>query len=79
MVFEFAILPAYRRLGLGGEMHAALVGPWTGERTTVTARPEAQGAIAFWRAEGYEPLGHTRPWDTAPVHLMMVRNQPKQA
>ncbi|MEU8137163.1 hypothetical protein [Streptodolium elevatio] len=35
--------------------------------------------LASLRAEGYVPLGHTRPWDTAPVYLMMVRNQPKQA
>lgn len=72
-VIEFAIRAPYRRRGLGRAMHAALIGPWRGERTTLTARPEADAAMAFWQAEGYKPLGPSRPWDAAPLYVMMRR------
>ncbi|MCF2532351.1 GNAT family N-acetyltransferase [Yinghuangia soli] len=73
-VYEFAIRRPYRRLGLGRALHEALVGPWTGTRTTLTLRPSSPAAVAFWDRQGYRSVGFSRPYPTAPVYSMMLRD-----
>lgn len=73
-VYEFAIRRPHRRHGLGRAMHRALVGPWTGSRTTLTLRPSAPAAVAFWAAMGYRSVGFSRPRPADPLYTMMLRD-----
>ncbi|HSA51141.1 MAG TPA: GNAT family N-acetyltransferase [Yinghuangia sp.] len=74
VIIEFVVRASYRRSGLGRAMHSALVSPWRGERTSLTERPDAPAAVAFWDALGYKPLGPSRPWPEAPLYTMMRRD-----
>ncbi|MDI2125709.1 GNAT family N-acetyltransferase [Yinghuangia seranimata] len=73
-VYEFVVRKPYRRTGLGRAMHRALVGPWTGPRTTLTLRPSAPAAVAFWAAQGYRAVGFSRPDPAGPLYTMMLRD-----
>lgn len=73
-VYEFAVRAPYRRQGLGGAMHKALVGPWTGTRTTLTLRASSPAAVGFWDHEGYRSVGFSRPFPLAPLYTMMLRD-----
>ncbi|HSA52318.1 MAG TPA: GNAT family N-acetyltransferase [Yinghuangia sp.] len=73
-VHEFVVRAEFRRLGLGTAMHEALVGPWTGTRTTLTLRPSSPAAVGFWDAQGYRSVGFSRPFPLAPLHTMMLRD-----
>ncbi|NUU24228.1 MAG: GNAT family N-acetyltransferase [Streptomycetaceae bacterium] len=73
-VYEFAVREPYRRSGLGTAMHRALIGGWTGTRTTLTLRPSAPAAVAFWDAQGYRAVGFSRPYPLAPLYTMMLRD-----
>ncbi|WTW92524.1 GNAT family N-acetyltransferase [Streptomycetaceae bacterium NBC_01309] len=73
-VYEFAVRKEYRRQGLGTAMHKALVGPWTGTRTTLTLRASSPAAVGFWDSEGYRSVGFSRPFPLAPLYTMMLRD-----
>lgn len=73
-VYEFVVRKQFRRQRLGTAMHRALVGPWTGTRTTLTLRPSAPAAVAFWARQGYRAVGFSRPYPLSPVYTMMLRD-----
>ncbi len=73
-IFEFAVRTDSRRLGLGTAMHEALVGPWTGTRTTLTLRAGSAAAVGFWDAQGYRSVGFSRQFPLAPLYTMMLRD-----
>lgn len=73
-VYEFAVREPYRRHGLGTAMHKALVGPWTGTRTTLTLRAGSAAAVGFWDHQGYRSVGFSRPYPLAPLYTMMLRD-----
>ncbi|WP_308345172.1 GNAT family N-acetyltransferase [Streptomyces sp. ISL-94] len=72
VVKELAVLANWRGQGIGTKLHAALLDGLTAERATLTVRPEAPAA-AWYERQGYELVGHTRPWDGAPVYQTLVK------
>lgn len=74
VIMEFVVRRGFRRDGLGSALHDALVGPWRGERTALTARQDAPGALAFWSAQGYRSLGPSIPRESGPRFEMLVRS-----
>lgn len=73
-VYEFGVRTDFRRTGLGTAMHEALVGPWTGTRTTLTLRPSSSAAVGFWDAQGYRSVGFSRQFPVAPLYTVMLRD-----
>jgi GNAT superfamily N-acetyltransferase len=74
VIIELAVRAPWRRQGVAGNLHAALVGGLAVERVTLTMRPEpeaapAQAAYERW---GYRTVGQSQPWDEAPVYNSMV-------
>ncbi|WP_406298129.1 GNAT family N-acetyltransferase [Embleya sp. NBC_00888] len=74
VIMEFVVRSGFRRDGLGSALHDALVGPWRGERTALTARQDAPGALAFWSAQGYRSLGPSVPRESGPRFETFVRS-----
>lgn len=76
VVIELAVRASYRRQGVGGALHRALLAHRIEERVTLLVRPEAQQAQAAYASWGYQPLGRLRPAPNAPVYVAMVRDLP---
>ncbi|WP_369776279.1 GNAT family N-acetyltransferase [Streptomyces sp. R33] len=72
VVKEIAVLADQRGHGVGSTLHADLLNGITAERATLTVRPEAPAATWYERL-GYEPVGHTRPWEGAPVYRTLAK------
>ncbi|GAA3386369.1 GNAT family N-acetyltransferase [Streptomyces racemochromogenes] len=72
VVMELAVLPHHRGHGIGQTLHTALLEGLTAERVTLTVRPEAPAA-AWYEHLGYTPVGHTQPWDGAPIYRSLIK------
>lgn len=77
VIMELAVRAPYRRQGLARALHAALTEDNPAERVTLAVRPEAEPATALYAAFGYRLVGHTRPWDDAPIYRCMIRDLPR--
>ncbi|MFB6615755.1 GNAT family N-acetyltransferase [Streptomyces sp. NPDC085524] len=75
VIKELAVLADQRGQGIGTQLHADLLDGLSAERATLTVRPEAPAA-AWYERHGYELVGHTRPWDGAPVYRTLVKALP---
>lgn len=69
---EIAVLPGFRRRGLGRALHDRLLAGAPVERALLLSRPEAEPAQAAYKRWGYERVGPIRPYDGAPVYDAMV-------
>ncbi|UUU37596.1 GNAT family N-acetyltransferase [Streptomyces sp. NBC_00162] len=72
VVKELAVLADQRGQGVGRRLHAELLDGITAQRATLTVRPEAPAA-GWYERLGYELVGHTQPWDGAPVYRSLVK------
>ncbi|MFB7467082.1 GNAT family N-acetyltransferase [Streptomyces sp. NPDC056224] len=72
VVKELAVLADQRGHGVGRKLHADLLNGITAERATLTVRPEAPAA-AWYERLGYGLVGHTQPWEGAPVYRTLAR------
>ncbi|MBV6699666.1 hypothetical protein [Kitasatospora aureofaciens] len=71
-LFEPAVRPAWRRRGVAGEMHRALVNGLDNQRVMLNSRSEATAAQAAYRAWGYRQVGTAIPWEGAADHDVLV-------
>lgn len=69
---ELAVLADQRRHGIGRELHQHLLHGITADRATLTVRPEAPAA-AWYERLGYTLVGHTQPWDSAPMYRTLLK------
>ncbi len=67
VVKELAVLSDRRERGVGRELHQHLLHGVTADRATLTVRPEARAA-AWYERLGYALVGHTQPWESAPIY-----------
>ncbi|MFJ4866133.1 GNAT family N-acetyltransferase [Streptomyces sp. NPDC088748] len=67
VVKELAVLSDRRGHGVGRELHQHLIHGITADRATLTVRPEARAA-AWYERLGYALVGHTQPWESAPIY-----------
>ncbi|MEU3877370.1 MULTISPECIES: GNAT family N-acetyltransferase [Streptomyces] len=72
-VSEIMVRPRWRKTGTAALLHEELLRGRPEERATLlvnSAHPKVQALYEEW---GYVPVGHTRPYDDAPVMTAMVR------
>jgi ribosomal protein S18 acetylase RimI-like enzyme len=73
VIKELGVAVAWRRRQVGRRLHDALLDGRTEERATLTVRPEAEPAVAAYRAWGWEAVGRVRPEAAGPLYVVMVR------
>jgi ribosomal protein S18 acetylase RimI-like enzyme len=73
VVMELAVDHAYRRQGIATRLHHVLLRANPAARITLAARPEALGALAFYRTLGYDAVGTTHSSKGEPVYVCLVR------
>jgi GNAT superfamily N-acetyltransferase len=77
-VTELLVRAAWRRQGIGAELHHLLLGGRTEERATLTVPPGASAAQAAFRSWGWRKIARTRgeEEETAPVRDVLVIDLP---
>jgi ribosomal protein S18 acetylase RimI-like enzyme len=74
-IIEIAVRRPYRRQGIGRRLHAHLIAELSEERITLLVRPEAPAPQRAYLSWGYQPVGQIRPFPTAPVYDVMIKQQ----
>jgi GNAT superfamily N-acetyltransferase len=75
-VTELLVRAAWRRQGIGRELHALLLDARDEERATLTVPPGAAAAQAAFRAWGWRKIARTRDDDSGPVLDVLVLDLP---
>lgn len=73
VIIELAVRLAYRRQGIGGSLHDAVLAGRPEERATLTVRPEVGDVVAMYESWSYRTIGRLRPSADQPIYLSMVR------
>ena len=77
---ELAVRAAWRRQGIGRELHDLILAGRTEERATVTAAPDAAAAQAAFRSWGWRKVARTRSEDDRePVRDVLLIRLPAPA
>ncbi|MFJ4096442.1 GNAT family N-acetyltransferase [Kitasatospora sp. NPDC089913] len=71
-IFELAVQPGWRRLGIATRLHRALVDGLDHARVMLNTRPEAASAQAAYLSWGYRRVGSAIPWEGAAHHDVMI-------
>jgi ribosomal protein S18 acetylase RimI-like enzyme len=71
-IIELAILPDYRRQGIGRRLHAHILAGSRHERATLLVSPDATAAVNFYEHAGYLPLCLLTPFTPGPTYRAMV-------
>lgn len=72
-VIELAVDAAFRKHGIGRELHAHLLAGLPEERATLLVRPEATAARCAYVSWSYQLLGQLQPFTGAPTYEAMIK------
>ena len=75
-VIELAVRPLWRRQGVAGELHEALLTSRSERRGVLLVRPDAKAAVAAYSHWGWDVVGRLQPGKNSPVYCVLARSLP---